>query len=404
MGLLLQHPKTEKTETMKLTESLFSKNTDYISVLLSLTASRNGGGYPYVSESLFSSLLTPQTIEQENQENLVTNNFVSPTSPTSSTSSTSSTSTAIAIGGITITSPDHPYWGTMQWYKALNPCQRNCYERIMKYACTDPNNTGADGFGGCEYYKNQGLGDAAQKVYECCRYERGCRWKDDTRGTPLPPSEIYRTAVEPCKSNYKRESDTALQRYNECIGRCKQKVNECMLMECRGNNRVRIDLADTGIPDVSNLVSGNKPSKEINYDRPVNCVDVLIGSSHNCRTAALETWLAEGKKIKSKLASDKAQCRTNRDICIETAEQDNSENCDSICNACFARAEAEAEANTKTNDTSYERKTGQTIGGTLIPGGSCSCCDDALKAYLDCRKSQGLKKLNVTNTPIVYPY
>ena len=382
-----------------ITESLFSKNTDYISVLLSLTASRNGGGYPYVSESLFSSLLTPQTIEQQN---LVTNNFVSPTSPTSSTSSTSSTSTAIAIGGITVTSPDSPYWGTVQWYEALNPCQRSCFERIMKYGCWDPRNTGADGFGGCEYYKNIGLGDAAQEVYECCR-ANGYRWYDPTRGTPLPPSEIYRTAGEPCKSNYKRATDTALTRYNECIRNCKQKVNDCMLTSCR-SNRVRIDLADTGIPDVSNLVSGNKPSKEIIYDRPVNCVDVLIGSSHNCRTAALETWLAEDKKIKSKLASDKAQCRKNRDICIDGAGQDNSENCDSICNACFARAEAEAEANTKINNTSYERKTGQTTGGTLIPGGSCSCCDDALKAYLDCRKSQGLKKLNVTNTPIVYPY
>ena len=210
-----------------ITESLFSNSTGYISVLLSLTASRNGGGYPYVSESLFASLLTPQTIEQENQENLVTNNFVSPTSPTSSTS------TAIAIGGITVTSPDSPYWGSVQWYEALTPCQRNCFERIMKYGCRDPNNTGSDGYGGCEYYKNDSLGEAATELYLCCK-ENGYRWYDPTRGTPLPPYELHRTAGEPCKTNYQTAIDKALKRYNECIFRCKQRVNDCMLTNCRG--------------------------------------------------------------------------------------------------------------------------------------------------------------------------
>lgn len=351
-----------------ITESLFSNSTGYISVLLSLTASRNGGGYPYVSESLFASLLTPQTIEQENQENLVTNNFVSPTSPTSPTSSTSPTSTAIAIGGITVTSPDSPYWGTVKWYEALTSCQRNCLQNIMGYICLDPIKTGAEGFGGCVYWKNLRFGQAATELYLCCK-ENGYRWYDPTRGTPLSPYELHRTAGEPCKTNYQREIDKASTRYNECVFDCKKRVNDCMLTTCR-SNKVRIDVADTGIPDVSNLVSGNQPSKQINYDRPVNCVDVLIATSHNCRTAALETWLAEDKKIKSKLLSDKAECRRKRNICIENSGLDNSQNCDTVCNACFDDAEAKAKSNTKNNDISYERKTGKTTGGTEIPGGS----------------------------------
>lgn len=167
------------------------------------------------------------------------------------------------------------------------------------------------------------------------------------------------------------------------------------------------DLGDRGIPAVANFVSANTPFGEIDSGRPVNCVNVLITTGHNCRTNAWNTWFAEDQRIKSKLISDKLKCSAERYVC-----KDSTETCNSSYNTCLDKAEAEAKTKTKINDTSYEGKTGETTGGTPIEGANqspwvrppCSCCRKANDAYMACKFREALRKLDATNSTIGYPY
>jgi len=173
-----------------------------------------------------------------------------------------------------------------------------------------------------------------------------------------------------------------------------------------------LDLGDRGIPVVANFLSAKQPFGEINYDRPVNCVNVLITTSRTCQNAAWEKWFAEDQRIKQKFKTDNEKCSAEHRAC-----KDPPELCNAYWNICLDNAQKEEKVKTEINNTEYEAETGYKAGDTIpqveIPGARnppwvdppCHCCRKADQAYKDCvKKRDGLNNPQINSMLIGYPY
>jgi hypothetical protein len=232
-------------------------------------------------------------------------------------------------------------------------------------------------------------------VYKCCEGDEDicfCCLKN-------PPND------KKCKDTLKK-----LEKAVEELERCMAPISQNA-----GIFTPTLDLGGRGIPVVANFLSAKQPFGEINYDRPVNCVNVLITTGRTCQTAAWDKWFAEDQRIKQKFKTDNEKCSAEQNACLEKGSP--PELCNAFWNICLDNAQKEAKVKTEINNTEYEAETGFKAGDTIpqveIPGARnppwvdppCHCCRKADAAYKDCvKKRDGLNNPQINSMLIGYPY